>query len=63
MNGNARGEDNGDSANSCFLLGCPQSALPPKSCCVLAQVHLSGPFGAERPYASVLSLLTQGYCS
>lgn len=33
MNGNARGEDNGDSANSCFLFGCPQSTLPPFLLC------------------------------
>lgn len=27
--------------------------------CVLAQVHLSGPFGAERLYATIVTLSTQ----
>lgn len=31
------------------------------SCCVLAQVHLSGPFGAERLYATIVTLLTKGH--
>lgn len=42
-----------------FLDALSPPFLP--SCCVLAQVHLSGPFGAERPYAQPLSV--EGGCS
>lgn len=35
--------------------------FPP--CCAQPQVHLTGPFGVERPYASTLTLFTGGHRS